>query len=114
MMPFALNKSTKYISPTKTPEYLAGGKPVVSTSITDVVEPYGNEGLVFIADTAPAFVEAIDMALNSDNDDLWLQKVDGFLAGISWDKTYETMSHLMKLTLDSKKITDPKKMKTYV
>ncbi len=45
MISFALNESTKFISPTKTPEYLAGGKPVISTSIKDVVETYGNNGL---------------------------------------------------------------------
>ena len=52
IIPFELNESTKYISPTKTPEYLVGGKPVISTSITDVVSPYSELGLVHIADTA--------------------------------------------------------------
>ena len=114
MMPFALNRSTKYISPTKTPEYLAGGKPVVSTSITDVVDPYGTAGLVHIADAPMDFVKAISEALDTTNDEAWLQKVDEFLSGISWDKTYETMSHLIRLTLDSKNIIDTQKMKTYV
>jgi UDP-galactopyranose mutase len=50
---FALNESTKFISPTKTPEYLAAGKPVVSTPIRDVVRPYGDAGLVHIAGTVP-------------------------------------------------------------
>ena len=58
IMPFALNEATRFISPTKTPEFLAAGKPVISTSITDVVEPYGNKGLVSIADTADEFTEA--------------------------------------------------------
>ena len=53
---FARNEHTRFISPTKTPEYLAAGKPVVSTSIRDVVRPYGQEGLVHIADTAEEFV----------------------------------------------------------
>ena len=48
--------STRFISPTKTPEYLAAGKPVVSTSIRDVVRPYGELGLARIADTADEFV----------------------------------------------------------
>jgi UDP-galactopyranose mutase len=39
MLPFAQNASTRFISPTKTPEYLAAGKPVVSTPIPDVVKP---------------------------------------------------------------------------
>ena len=55
---FARNEATRYISPTKTPEYLAAGKPVVSTSIRDVVKPYGEMGLVRIADAVPDFVTA--------------------------------------------------------
>jgi UDP-galactopyranose mutase len=51
MMPFELNEATKYISPTKTPEFLAAGKPVVSTSIHDVVHPYADKKVVSIADT---------------------------------------------------------------
>ena len=41
MMPFALNEATRFISPTKTPEYLAAGRPVVSTPVVDVVRQYG-------------------------------------------------------------------------
>ena len=41
LMPFAMNESTQFISPTKTPEYLAGGRPVVSTPVKDVVRHYG-------------------------------------------------------------------------
>src|SRR5829696_6471209 len=50
LMPFALNASTRFISPTKTLEYLAAGKPVVSTPIADVVAPYGEQGLVLVAE----------------------------------------------------------------
>ena len=46
LLPFARNESTEFISPTKTPEYLAAGLPVVSTSIRDVVRPYQELGLV--------------------------------------------------------------------
>ena len=46
LLPFARNEATRFISPTKTPEYLAAGRPVVSTSIRDVVRPYGEQGLV--------------------------------------------------------------------
>ena len=56
LLPFAINESTRFISPTKTPEYLAAGKPVVSTPIRDVVRPYGMRGLVHIAATADDFV----------------------------------------------------------
>ena len=59
LLPFARNDATRFISPTKTPEYLAAGKPVVSTSIRDVVRPYGEMGLVRIADTVQEFVRRV-------------------------------------------------------
>ena len=90
MLPFALNDSTRFISPTKTPEYLAAGKPVVSTSIRDVVDPYGREGLAWIADTAADFAVAIDEALASDRI-ARLAHADQFLADLSWDHTWSQM-----------------------
>ncbi len=60
LMPFAINDSTRFISPTKTPEYLAGGRPVVSTPIADVVRHYGDLDAVFIADGAKAFIRACE------------------------------------------------------
>jgi UDP-galactopyranose mutase len=59
ILPFARNDATRFISPTKTPEYLAAGCPVVSTSIRDVVRPYGILGLVHIADDPDSFVKAL-------------------------------------------------------
>jgi UDP-galactopyranose mutase len=95
IMPFARNEATRYISPTKTPEYLAGGRPVVSTSIRDVVEPYGRMGLVRIADTADDFVDAIDAALRDDVPAL-LRRADGLLAEMSWDATWARMDGLVQ------------------
>jgi glycosyltransferase involved in cell wall biosynthesis len=90
---FARNESTRFISPTKTPEYLAAGKPVVSTSIRDVVRPYGDENLVHIADTVPEFVEAIAAALDQSQTSAdWLDRVDARLAQTSWDLTWQTMN----------------------
>ena len=94
MMPFAMNESTKFISPTKTPEYLAAGRPVVSTPITDVVKPYGEAGLVFIADSPEAFSEAIDSALQQDLSEL-RQRASAFLEDMSWDKTYASMADII-------------------
>jgi UDP-galactopyranose mutase len=93
---FARNESTRFISPTKTPEYLAAGKPVISTSIRDVVSPYGNLGLVQIADTANDVIEAAEKILDSFGDERSrLARVDSFLADMSWDKTWEQMSELI-------------------
>lgn len=113
MMPFALNESTRFISPTKTPEYLAGGKPVISTVIKDVVTPYGVEGLVHIAATPAIFIAAAEAILTKANYDDWLLKVDNFLAGISWDKTWQRMESLIIEAINSKPDTY-KKANEYV
>lgn len=89
-LPFARNNSTRFISPTKTPEYLAGGKPVVSTPIADVVTPYAELKLVHIGETAEEFVCAIERARDGADED-WLARVDAFLAENSWDKTFNGM-----------------------
>jgi len=94
LMPFALNESTRFISPTKTPEYLAAGKPVVSTPIRDVVRPYGEMNLVFIVSTAEEFIAACEKALN-ENQTEKLARVDKFLAQNSWDKTWSQMAGLI-------------------
>jgi UDP-galactopyranose mutase len=91
MMPFALNESTRFISPTKTPEYLAAGKPVISTSIRDVIRPYGELGLVRIADTAEQFVKAAEAAMAEDAKDR-IPQADAFLSRLSWDRTWGQMN----------------------
>jgi len=90
-IPFAMNESTKYISPTKTPEYLAAGKPVISTPIRDVVSPYGDNRLVHIVDGPEAFIRAAETELAKKQKKAWLQKVDDFLAFNSWDRTWSQM-----------------------
>lgn len=94
MMPFAHNESTRYISPTKTPEFLAAGKPIVSTSIRDVMTPYAQQNLIHIADTPEDFARAIDLALQEQKNLEWLDRVDHYLTDHSWDKTFEKMASL--------------------
>ncbi len=97
LLPFALNAATRFISPTKTPEYLAAGKPVVSTPVPDVVRPYGEEGLVHIALTAEQFVRQADLCLTQrKRDPLWLDRVDRFLRKNSWEKTWRKMASIEK------------------
>lgn len=91
LMPFAINESTRFISPTKTPEYLAGGCPVVSTPIRDVISGYGNSGVVTIADSPQAFIAGIEAALKSRADVSFNQRADAVLDGMSWDKTCALM-----------------------
>ncbi|MGE5138825.1 MAG: glycosyltransferase family 1 protein [Rudaea sp.] len=95
LLPFARNEATRFISPTKTPEYLAGGKRVVSTGIRDVVRPYAEAGLVRIADTLPDFIAAVEASLSAiDELPEWQRRVEAFLARTSWDKTWEEMCEL--------------------
>jgi glycosyltransferase involved in cell wall biosynthesis len=98
IMPFALNEATRFISPTKTPEFLAAGLPVVSTPVRDVVDPYGIKGLVAIAATAEEFVSRTAELLVQPQEP-WLSGVDAFLADMSWDKTWRAMSqHLSRIS----------------
>ena len=94
LMPFARNESTRFISPTKTPEYLAAGVPLVSTPIADVVRPYGENRLVEIAATARGVVGALDRVL-ARRPARWLARVDRHLAGTSWDMTWGRMDAAM-------------------
>jgi len=97
MMPFAINESTRFISPTKTPEYLSAGRPVVSTPIRDVVRHYGDLEAVRIAADPAAFVQGCEdaLALARSGDRNWLEDVDSALASLSWDQTQLRMSALI-------------------
>jgi UDP-galactopyranose mutase len=97
MMPFALNESTRFISPTKTPEYLASGRPVVSTAIQDVIRTYGEAGLVKIAHDVDTFVAAAEVLMTPDGRGLdWTQQVDELLSEMSWDLTWARMASLIR------------------
>src|SRR5437868_4981762 len=97
LMPFAMNESTQFISPTKTPEYLAGGRPVVSTPIRDVVRHYGQLEGVKIASTAEEFVAACEDALelSRNPEGGWLAEADLMLSASSWDTTQARMAALI-------------------
>ena len=95
LMPFAMNESTQFISPTKTPEYLAGGKPVVSTPVKDVVRHYGQLEGVQIAGDADAFVAACETALQLAKGGQWLAEADLLLSATSWRTTQARMAGLL-------------------
>jgi UDP-galactopyranose mutase len=100
MLPFALNEATRFISPTKTPEYLAAGLRVVATPIRDVISPYGDLGLVGIAQTPKEFVEIADGFLANEvlNEvlDEFHDQADEFLRRSSWDSVWRNMDDLIK------------------
>jgi UDP-galactopyranose mutase len=95
LMPFALNEATRCISPTKTLEYLAGGKPVVTTPIADVIDLYGD--VVAIAETADAFVAAAETALTRSTAEQRRQRARAarLVAANDWDVIAARMMDLM-------------------
>lgn len=103
ILPFARNEATRFISPTKTPEYLAAGLPVVSTSIRDVARPYGEQKLAEIADAPEEFVAACARLLPTKHDAERLHRTDVFLATNSWDITWERMNTLLRERIEANK-----------
>lgn len=95
MMPFALNDSTRYISPTKTLEYMAAKKPIISTKITDVVRDYSS--CVNLVETSDDFCEAISNS-KIDNKKM-LQEYAEILKNTSWETTVEKMRDIMRKTV---------------
>lgn len=102
MMPFNVNRTTQFLCPSKTPEYLAGGKPVVSTSLPDVIRPYQELGLVEIADSVAAFSRAIDEC-RAEDPRLRLLRTDHFLARNSWDATWGKMQLVLDEALATRR-----------
>lgn len=96
LMPFAINESTRFISPTKTPEYLAAGRPVVSTPVTDVVRHYGGMDGVWISGALEGFLAGCEAALAVHERADWLAEADAFLAGTRWDDTAARMVALIE------------------
>jgi UDP-galactopyranose mutase len=108
LMPFAINEATRFISPTKTPEYLAAGRPVVSTAIVDVQRHYAGLAAVQIAHDAPAFIAACDQALAlGQSGTAWLGEVDRVLSGMSWDLTQQQMAALMDDVIEQAQTVQP-------
>lgn len=106
LIPFLLNESTRFISPTKTPEYLAAGLPVISTPIRDVIYPYGEHQLVLIGRNAQEFITLAEQTRDDMDKKEWLQRVDFFLSNNSWDDTCGRMLKLIAQTRNKGKQTE--------
>jgi UDP-galactopyranose mutase len=116
LMPFAINEATRFISPTKTPEYLAAGRPVVSTPVADVVRQYADLSMVKIAEGADAFIAACDGFVgDSFSREAYHHEVATLLGGMSWDRTQQRMAKLIDDVLadaaDVQRIVSPTTMK---
>jgi UDP-galactopyranose mutase len=100
LLPFARNDSTRFISPTKTLEYMAAELPIVSTPITDVAEPYGD--IVYLGATPEEFLAGCEAALSSTAEErarraTLMRKV---LSGTSWDVTVSAMEQLVATAME--------------
>lgn len=104
LLPFALNKATQFISPTKTLEYMAAERPIVSTPITDVAQPYGE--IVYLSNSfsdaqgsaSESFVKACEHALHSTPEQRMArtEKMREVLSRTSWDATVQAMDRLIE------------------
>ncbi|RXJ44372.1 glycosyltransferase [Gelidibacter gilvus] len=94
MMPFALNESTEFISPTKTLEYMAADKPIISTAIKDVVRDY-SEALDVISN-AEEFSAAISRLLQAESTHD-SERYQSILNKTSWDTTVRKMKQLINV-----------------
>jgi UDP-galactopyranose mutase len=108
LMPFALNDATRYISPTKTLEYLAADKPVVSTSIPDVVAGYRD--IVRFGDTPEAFVAACEALLSESPEERSGRqaRARAILAQTSWEATVGRMAALVDAAIDARQGRSPR------
>jgi UDP-galactopyranose mutase len=102
LLPFARNDATRFISPTKTLEYMAAELPIVSTPITDVAEPYGD--IVYLGDTPTEFLAACEAALESGAEERASRtaRMQRVLAGTSWDVTASAMEKLLAAAVAKK------------
>ena len=103
LLPFAMNDSTKFISPTKVLEYMAAEKPSVSTPITDVKVPYGD--VVAIASTPEEFIAACErmLAMSAEEQATMVERMRDIVANTSWDKTAARMHELISTTAPGSK-----------
>jgi len=102
LLPFARNEATRYISPTKTLEYMAADRMIVSTPIVDVAEPYGH--IVYLGDTPEAFRNACEQALAASEVEAGLRvaKMRKVLANTSWDATAAAMADVIAEVIEEK------------
>lgn len=114
IIPFVHNESTRYLNPIKTAEYLAAGKPVITTPITDILRQYGRDKLVNVAGTQDEFIRVASLELGNIDREEWLRRVNEFLPQNSWDKTWQRMLYLMTKKLAGKERVDNTKEPLFV
>jgi glycosyltransferase involved in cell wall biosynthesis len=107
ILPFRRTEATRFLMPAQIHQYLAGGKPLVSTALREVVREYGVHGLVRVADRADAFARALDAALSEDHA-AHRRAADRLLARtLSWDHVWAAMDHqVLRMLVGRRRIAD--------
>ncbi|WP_235953579.1 glycosyltransferase [Noviherbaspirillum galbum] len=102
LMPFAMNESTRFISPTKSLEYMAAELPIVSTPVTDVVDLHSD--VVEIAATPEEFIAACERVLSMSSEAIRarIRAMREKLSRTSWDATAESMRTLLDALLEER------------
>ena len=103
LLPFARNESTRFISPTKTLEYMAAEKPIVSTPIRDVLDLYGDS--VSIAATADEFISACRESLSEDSAarQRRIARMRSHVSLCTWDRTAHAIHGEIEAVLQRRK-----------
>ena len=103
LLPFARNDATRFISPTKTLEYMAAERPIVSTRITDVARSYAD--IVYLADDPAEFVAACERALSDPTEEreARTRAARAVLSRTSWDATAGRVEALLEEALVSRR-----------
>ncbi len=106
LLPFARNDATRFISPTKTLEYMAAERPIVGTPIADVVNAYSH--IVYVAESPDAFVAGCEQALAASPEERAARTAAAreVLARTSWDETVACMERLIEDTLSARARTN--------
>jgi glycosyltransferase involved in cell wall biosynthesis len=93
LMPFALNEATEYINPTKTLEYMAAGKPIVSTAVSDVVHNF--TPVVSVAHSTEEFIAAVHAAIEAPNAEMIARGLEQARAN-SWESIVSRMERIIR------------------
>jgi glycosyltransferase involved in cell wall biosynthesis len=105
LMPFALNEATAFINPTKALEYMASGKPIVSTAVEDVVSQFSD--VVQIAETKDEFVSLAQQS-DSERDPLRIERGLALVKNNSWESIVSQLEQRIQETLNTKKAAGSK------
>ncbi|MBN1916613.1 MAG: glycosyltransferase [Verrucomicrobia bacterium] len=103
IVPYRVNAATHHINPTKLLEYMAAGKPVVSTALDEIKSFYLNR--LAIAESHDEFIHSIERVL-SNATVLPVESNRTLAATRSWDSVSNAMLGIVEARLESGEVHD--------